>query len=235
MTLPRAAAIAFAATLLFAAPSLAQQPQPPRADQQATTPPTPLSTLDPARLALDQIEQSIGREGITDARLIAGAHQPRAGARRSARGDRRLRAAPRRCRCAAQAARRSAGRERAAGRSGDRGRTHAPQPAPRRNRRGAQAGAASEPARRRSRRAHHGEAPQLFSRANCSGAHRARSIRPSGCRLPAKVPETVEGVAWLLRSWWSFARDSGGYGRIAAALAHAHGARHRRVHAGAAG
>ena len=59
----------------------------------------------------------------------------------------------------------------------------------------------------------------ICSRVNCSGAPRARSIRASGCRPPAKVPETVEGVAWLLRSWWGFARDSAGYGRIAAALA----------------
>ena len=124
MTLPRAAAIAFAAALFFAAPSLAQQPQPqaPRADQ-ATTPPTPLSTLDPARLALDQIEQSIGREGITDPRLAqarTSLEPVRDDLRAATEGfEQRLADVDAR----QEAARRSAGRERAAGRSGDRDRS----------------------------------------------------------------------------------------------------------------
>ncbi len=68
MKLTRAALIALA-FVLTAAPAMAQQPQPQPADQRAATPPTPLSTLDAPRLALDQIEQSIGREGITEPAL----------------------------------------------------------------------------------------------------------------------------------------------------------------------
>ena len=80
-------------------------------------------------------------------------------------------------------------------------------------------------ARRRSRRAHHGEAPQhLHARIVRPRVERARSGL-LGADRPAKLPETFEGVAWLLRSWWSFARDSAGYGRIAAALVTLHRAR----------
>ena len=53
---------------------------------------------------------------------------------------------------------------------------------------------------------------ELFGRAS-SALDPAFWVQAAG-----KVPETVEGVAWLLRSWWSFARDSAGYGRIATAL-----------------
>jgi hypothetical protein len=51
--------------------------------------------FDAPRLALDQIEQSIGREGHDGCRSDPGAVEPRTGARRSARGDRRLRTAAR--------------------------------------------------------------------------------------------------------------------------------------------
>jgi small-conductance mechanosensitive channel len=64
----RGLALATMLALGLAGGAFAQQPAAPAGTQPL--PPTPLSTLDPIRLALDQIEQAVGREGMTDSALM---------------------------------------------------------------------------------------------------------------------------------------------------------------------
>lgn len=216
MKLTRAALIALAFVLL-AGPSLAQQPQARPVDQQ-TLAPTPLSTLDPSRLALDQIEQSIGREGMTDAGLVqarTSLEPVRDDLRAATEGfEQRL--------ADVDARRKQLGDPPAAG---------APLEDP---------AIAAERARLNQR---HGEIDAAIKQARLLSLRaddladritdKRRSIftrelfgRSSSALDPAfwlqvagKIPETVHGVAFLARSWWGFARDSGGHGSIAAALA----------------
>lgn len=212
----RAALVALAAAFVFAAPSLAQQPQARPADQQAAVSPT--STLDPPRLALDQIEQSIGRESMTEAGLVQArtSLEPlRDDLRAATEGfERRL--------ADVDARRKQLGDPPAAG---------APPEDPsiaaeraRLNQRHAEIDAALKQARLLNLR---GDdlvdritdkrrslfTQQLFGRTS-SALDPAFWVQVAG-----RIPETFSGVVWLLRSWWGFARDSGGYGRIAAALA----------------
>jgi small-conductance mechanosensitive channel len=60
------------AACIAVGPALAQQASaaPQSSSPSAPLPPTPLSTLDPIRLSLDQIEQAVGREGMTDSALM---------------------------------------------------------------------------------------------------------------------------------------------------------------------
>ena len=217
MTLPRAAAIAFAGLLLFAAPSLAQQPQPqaPRPNQAAAAP--PLSTLDPARLALDQVEQAIGREGITDAALAqqrTSLEPVRDDLRAAIEGfEQRL--------ADVDARRKQLGDPPAASASPE-------DPAialerTRLNQRHGEIDAALKQARLLMLRAD--DLVERITEKRRSIFTRELFGRASSALDPAfwaqtagKIPETFQGVVWLLRSWWSFARDSAGYGRIAAAL-----------------
>lgn len=216
MKLTRAALIALA-FVLTAAPATAQQPQPQAADQRAV-PPTPLSTLDAPRLALDQIEQSIGREGMTDQALSearASLEPVRGDLRTATEGfEQRLRDVDER--------RKQLGDPPAAGAPpedpaivAERGRL---------NQRHVEIDAALKQARLLSLRGDDladritDKRRNLFTQQLLNRSSSA--LDPAfWVNVAGKVPETFGGVTWLLRSWWSFARDSGGYGRIAAALA----------------
>lgn len=216
MKLTRAALIALA-FVLTAAPATAQQPQPQTADQRAV-PPTPLSTLDAPRLALDQIEQSIGREGMTDQALSearASLEPVRGDLRTATEGfEQRLRDVDER--------RKQLGDPPAAGAPpedpaivAERGRL---------NQRHVEIDAALKQARLLSLRGDDladritDKRRNLFTQQLLNRSSSA--LDPAfWANVASKVPETFGGVTWLLRSWWSFARDSGGYGRIAAALA----------------
>lgn len=202
--------IAFAAVLLFGATAIAQQPPP------AT--PTPLATLESARLQLDQIEQTIGRDGIADAALVESrtSLEP-------VRDDLRAAAEGFQQRLTDVDARRK--------QLGDPPAASAPAEdiaitteRVRLDQRHADLDAALKQARLLSLR---GDdladritdkrrnifTQRLFSRSSSA-------LDPAfWVQAASKVPETLEGVAWLARSWWGFARDSGGYGRISAALA----------------
>jgi small-conductance mechanosensitive channel len=217
MKLTRAALIALA-FVLTAAPALAQQPQPQPTEQRAATPPSPLSTLDAPRLALDQIEQSIGREGVTD----AGLGQTRTSLE-PVRDDLRAATAGFEQRLADVDARRK--------QLGDPPAAGAPPEDPaivteraRLNQRHAEVDAALKQARLLSLRGDDLADRITDKRRNLFTQqllNRSSSALDPGfwANAASKVPETLEGVTWLLRSWWNFARDSGGYGRIAAALA----------------
>jgi small-conductance mechanosensitive channel len=218
MTLPCAAAIAFAATLTFAAPSMAQQapqPQPPRTENVAA--PTPLSTLDPARLTLDQIEQAIGRDGIADAAL----------------GQQRTSLEPIRddLRAATEGFEQRLGDVDARRKQlGDPPAFGAPPEDPaiaaertRLNQRRGEIDAALKQARLLTLRADDlaeritEKRRNIFTRELFGRSSSA--LDPSfWAQTAGKIPETFAGVVWLLRSWWNFARDSAGYSRIFAAL-----------------
>jgi potassium efflux system protein len=218
MTLPCAAAIAFAATLIFAAPSMAQQaPQPQTPRTENVTAPTPLSTLDPARLALDQIEQAIGRDGIADAAL----------------GQQRTSLEPIRddLRAATEGFEQRLGDVDARRKQlGDPPAFGAPPEDPaiaaertRLNQRRGEIDAALKQARLLTLRADDlaeritEKRRNIFTRELFGRSSSA--LDPSfWAQTAGKIPETFQGVVWLLRSWWNFARDSAGYSRIFAAL-----------------
>ena len=195
------------AMLVLAASALAQQPAPL---------PTPLSSLDPTRLALDQIEQSIGREGMTDAGLIEArtSLEPLRDDLRAATEGFEQRLAD------VDARRKQLGDPPAAG---------AEDPAiaaerARLNQRHGELDAALKQARLLSLRADDlagritEKRRSIFTREMFGRTSSA--LDPAFWALvAAKGPETVHGVAFLVRSWWNFARDSGGYGSMAAALA----------------
>jgi small-conductance mechanosensitive channel len=217
MTTMRAAAFAMLlAWFAVPAPVFAQQPAQVPGDPDAVVV-SPLASLEPTRLALDQVEQSLRREGMTDDGLA----QTRASLD-PLRDD--LRAAL------------------------DNFERRFSDVATRLNQLGAAPAAGAPPeeasiaAERQRLNQRHGELDAaikqtrlLLLRADDLAeriTERRRSLftrelfqRSSSALDPtfwmqaaAAVPEELRGLVLLAHSWWTYARDNGGYGSIVAAL-----------------
>lgn len=185
---------------------------------QTPLPPTPVSTLEPLRLSIDQIEQTVGREGLTDAALQQTrlSLEPLRGDLRAAieNLEARLADVDARLKQLGEAPKPGAQPEEA---------TIAAERA-RLVQRHTEVDGAVKQARLLSLRADDlaeritDRRRALFTRELL--ARTSSILDPSFLRQAAKaMPDEVRSLSLLAQSWWSYARDNGGLGSVAAAAA----------------
>jgi small-conductance mechanosensitive channel len=201
-----------------AQPAAPQPETQPSGTPSAPLPPTPLASLEPIRLALDQIEQAIGREGMTDATLmqtrvsleplrddLRAANENFEG--RLADVDTRLKQLGEAPKAGAQPEEPTIAAERA-----------------RLTQRHAEVDGALKQARLLTLRANDladritDRRRDLFTRQLFTRT--SSVLDPAFLSQAAKaVPDELRSAVFLAQSWWGYARDNGGYAAMGAAAA----------------